>query len=287
MRWPSTGTPVAWFTVLMTTGTLVGCGWQAQVASSTPRANPTAGVHWKEIAEPQGVDIPSAKWVQIEGARGVARNIQIAAVLSPQGSGPFPLVVWLHGGEGFHVGDVTRAAPLTAAGLMLLVGCWQYTPPEPTLYRGESYPTIPCLHLNTVGTRQPGEPDPAVEALLAVGRQLPGVRKHAIGLFGVSRGGPEALNGAGLSPDIRAVVVDSTLAGPDRVAVPVLMLGATADDSVSIQSQKDYEQVLRAHGTRVEAHYYDGGEHGVTYFGPFVDDAIHRTADFFVRYLSA
>lgn len=259
--------------------TVGGCGGQASVASSTQTARPIAAVHWKQVAAPPGVDIAGAEWLEIRGAGGDANNVQTAAVLRPPGSGPFPLVVWLHGGEGFHVGDVTRAAPLTAAGLMVLVGCWTSTPTEPTLYLGQSFPTIPCLHIHT-------DSDSAVDALIDVGLELPGVRRHAIGLYGVSAGGPEALGRAGISPDIRVVVVDSTLPGPSRVTVPVLMLGGTADDSVLIQDQRNYEQTLRANGTRVESHYYEGGEHGVTYFGTFVPDAMRRTADFFLRYLS-
>lgn len=81
------------------------------------------------------------------------------------------------------------------------------------------------------------------------------------------------------------VVVDSTVPGPDRVSVPVLMLGGTADSSVSVQTQQNYEQTLLANQTRVESHYYEGGQHAVTYFGAFVDDAMRRTADFFLRYL--
>lgn len=131
-----------------------------------------------------------------------------------------------------------------------------------------------------------GDSEAAVGALIHTGQQLPGVRKHAIGLYGISAGGPQALEGAGTTPDIRAVVVDSTLPGPSRVSVPVLMLGGTADAEVSVQSQRSYEQTLRSHGTHVKSHYYEGGEHGVTYFGPFVDDAMRRTADFFRRYLS-
>lgn len=266
--------------VLVMACTIVGCGGQASVGNLTQTPSPVAAVHWKQVAAPPGVDIPGAQWLEIRGAGGGPKNLQTAAVLRPQGSGPFPLVVWLHGGEGFHVGDVTRAASLTAAGLMVLVGCWQSTPMEPTLYLGQSFPTIPCLHLNVVDS------DSAVDALIDVALELPGVRPHAIGLYGVSAGGPEALRRARISRDIRVVVVDSTLPGPDRVSVPVLMLGGTADSSVPIQTQQNYEQTLLANGTRVESHYYEAGEHAVTYFGAFVDDAMSRTADFFLRYLS-
>ncbi len=60
------------------------------------------------------------------------------------------------------------------------------------------------------------------------------------------------------------------------------MLGGTADPLVNIQAQRDYEQTLRQSGSTVEAHFYQGGIHGVTYFGDFQDDAMR-----WMRLLSA
>ncbi len=215
---------------------LTACGGQ-NVASNTTSttATPRAAIRWSQTSAPQGVDVPGAQWLKIEGAGGTSTNVQVAAVVRPQGAGPFPLIVWLHGGLGFHVGDVSKAARLTPAGFIVLVGCWQLTPAEATVYNGASYQTIPCLHLN-VGQ------DDAVRALIDVGRQLPGVERDAIGLFGTSSSGPLALN-FGSGTDIKAVVVDSTgTGGPSHVNAPVLMLGGTADPLVNIQAQRDYEQ---------------------------------------------
>jgi dienelactone hydrolase len=96
--------------------------------------------------------------------------------------------------------------------------------------------------------------DDAVQALIEVGQQQPGVKKGAIGVFGVSASGPEALQLTTTRTDIGAVVVDSSLRGPPRVSAPVLILGGTADPVVSVQSQQEYEQSLRDSGTTVEAH---------------------------------
>lgn len=258
---------------------LAACGGQ-NVASNTTSttATPRAAIRWSQTSAPQGVDVPGAQWLKIEGAGGASTNVQVAAVVRPQGPGPFPLVVWLHGGQGFHVGDVSKAARLIPAGFMVLVGCWQRTPADATVYNGVSYQTIPCLHL-IAGL------DDAVRALIDVGRQLPGVKNDAIGLFGVSSSGPLALD-FGSGTDIKAVVVDSTgTNGPSHVNAPVLMLGGTADPLVDIQLQRAYEQTLRQSGSTVEAHFYQGGIHGVTYFGDFQDDAIRRMIDFYLHYL--
>jgi|ERR1700674_2386953 len=261
-------------------GLLLGLslGVAACGAPSVASATPMTGIKWSRTAAPQGVVVPGAEWLKIEGAGGRSTNAQVAAVLRPQGPGPFPLVVWLHSGLGFNVLDFSKAAPLTAGGFMVLVGCWQFTPSGVTQeIDGVSYQRIPCLQI-------PGDED-AVRALIEVGRQLPGVKKNAIGLFGVSAGGVGALQYAGSNTGIGAVVVDSSPQGPSKVNAPVLMLGATGDQIVSIEQQRNYEQTLRNSGSTVEAHFYEGGRHAVTYFGDFQEDAIKRTIEFFHRYL--
>ncbi len=97
---------------------LTACGGQS-VASNTTSTTATvrATIRWSQTSAPQGVDVPGAQWLMIEGAGGTSTNAQTAAVVRPQGAGPFPLIVWLHGGLGFHVGDVSKAARLTPAGL--------------------------------------------------------------------------------------------------------------------------------------------------------------------------
>src|SRR5437763_13486192 len=79
---------------------LAACAGQ-NVASSTGAAT-AATVRFSEATAPPGVDVPGAQWVTISGAGGRRDNLQLAAVLRPSGSGPLPLVVWLHGsGPGF------------------------------------------------------------------------------------------------------------------------------------------------------------------------------------------
>jgi dienelactone hydrolase len=258
---------------------LVACAGQSGVATATPKT----AIRWSQTAAPPGVDVPGAEWLKIEGAGGTSANVQVAAVqvaavVRPQGPGPFPLVIWFHGGQGFHVGDVTIAAQLTAAGFMVLVGCWQYTPIGATIYEGVSYQNIPCL-------QAPASFSDAVSALIEVGRQLPGLKKDAIGLFGISASGPLVLQYAVTKTDVGAVVVDSPAGCVARkVTVPVLILGGTADFML-IDAERSCEQTLRNLGTTVESHFYEGGTHGVTYFDPVHVDARQRTTDFFKRYL--
>lgn len=253
---------------------IAACGGPSVAPATTPKT----AIRWSQTTAPQGVDVPGAEWLKIEGAGGRSTNVQVAAVLRPQGPGPFPLVVWFSD-LGFLMLDFSKAAPLTANGFMVLVGCWQKTAGGATQnIDGVSYQRIPC-------PQNLADSDSASRALIEVGQQLPGVKKDAIGLFGMSAGSLVILRYAASSTGIGAVVVDSvvSLSGPSKVNAPVLMLGGTAD--FSTEEQRDYERTLRDSGNPVEAHYYLGGGHGVTYFGDFQEDAIKRTIEFFHRYL--
>lgn len=194
---------------------LAACGGQNVAGPATATAPPSeAAIRWSETAAPPGVDVPGARWLKIEGAGGKSNNVQIAAVLRPTGPGPFPLVVWLHGsGPGFVSKEVSAAAQLAPGGFVVLAGCWTVSPAEPFTRGDISVPRIPCLQNFATA-------DDATQALVEVGQQLPGAKRGAIGLFGVSVGGRQALHYAATSTDIGAVVLDSSPRGTTKVHVP-------------------------------------------------------------------
>ena len=80
---------------------LAACGSPNVASSPTVTAS---SIRWSETTAPKDVVVSGAQWLKIEGAGGNSKNVQVAAVLRPQGSGAFPLVVWLHGGA-YHVGS--------------------------------------------------------------------------------------------------------------------------------------------------------------------------------------
>jgi len=223
--------------------------------------------------------VPGAQWLKIEGAGGKANNVQLAAVLRPSGSGPFPLVVWLHGGgPGFVSKEVSAATHLAAGGFLVIAGCWTPSPAEPVTRGDISIPRVPCLQNFATA-------NDATQALVDVGRQQPGVKGGPVGLLGVSLGGAQALEFIATSAGIGAVVLDSSPRGTTKVNVPVFIVGGTADSQVSIDEQRTYEQALRDSGSTVESHFYEGGMHAVTVVGEFQEDAFKRIIDFYGRYL--
>ena len=253
---------------------LAACG--SPNVTSPPTAT-AASIRWSETTAPKDVAVPGAQWLKIEGAGGNSKNIQVAAVLRPQGSGTFPLVVRLHSSAGMLVREVSAGARLASAGFVVLVGCWTFTPDDTFGSPDGALPRIPCPQ-NVAST------DAAIRALVQVGQELSGVRKGAIGLYGVSAGGPEAIGYKDGSTVIGAVVVDSSAFGPIKANAPVLVIGGTADTFISVEAQQTYEQALRNSGGTVESQYFEGGTHGVA-SGNLQEAVIKRMSDFYVRYL--
>src|SRR5579864_1182509 len=150
--------------LLLVAVTLASCGVQAP--TPVAGASPKVSVTWSVTQVPPEVDTPGVEWLTIKGAGGNATNIQVAAVVRPTGSGPFPLVVWLHGSNGLHPADSRIAAQLAASGIMVLVGCWN-----------TSSVAGPLLGVNIGCPENLAATHDAVSALITVGEQLPGARK--------------------------------------------------------------------------------------------------------------
>jgi dienelactone hydrolase len=271
-RWISCAARLA--VLALSVPVLLSCVGQTVSSGHSPATTKTSTITWSQTAAPKGVDVPGAEWLKIEGAGGTTANVQVAAVFRPNGPGPFPLVVLFHGSDGLTDGLVSIAAQLTAESFIVLVGCWLYTGPGSFLSEGVSYQKIPCLQANARDLD-------AAQALVEAGQQLTGVKKHVIGLFGVSAGGGLVLKYAATAPDVGAIVVDSPSGcAPSKLTAPVLILGGTDDGS--FVAQQACEQVMKDLGISVESHFYDGGKHGVI-FGDFSSDVIGRTIDFFKR----
>jgi dienelactone hydrolase len=247
---------------------------------------PAKGLSWTAAVAPDGFELPAAEWIKVDGAEG--RQF-LAAVVRPEGTGPFPVVVLLHGARGLLPRDVALGQEIAEAGFLVIVGCWHFA--EGNDVCSEATPQADWVA------------DPAVNAgreLVATARLLPGARSDRVGLYGLSRGGHAALWAASTGVEVRAVVVDSpayvppgvnpppanpidVLAGLDA---PVLTLHGTGDDEVPVDLARDYERVALELGKPLTAVYFEGIGHRTTVQPGSQDEARQRAIAFFREQLS-
>ena len=221
-------------------------------------------VQMSPIAAPAGFEVPRADWFKLNGSNG---HRSVMAVLRPQGSGPFPVVVVLHGADGLAGRYLSVADDLARAGFLVVAGCWQAgeaKTPGNTLCE-EASPQTAWIA------------DPAANSgkdLIAAARSLPDARADRIGLYGMSRGGHAALWAASTGAGVQAVVADapahrpaitpappSTLDVVDRLDAPLLILHGSSDNVIPVAQSQEYERAARALGKSISVVYFDGIGH--------------------------
>ena len=242
------------------------------VVSSTGVAAQTGpAANWTTVAAPAELNVPGAQWIKVNGRDG--HNF-LAAVLRPQGAGPFPVVVVLHGASGLQPGHLALADEVARAGFLVVVGCWQFvaSPPAP----------VPNPICSEAPPQAAWQADPAANSgkeLISAARTLPGARPERVGLYGISRGGNAALFAASTGASVQAIVGDAPAHLPLRVkpappstqeviaglAAPVLLLHGTADPVVPVEQSREYERAARALRKSVTAVYFEGVGHVVTF----------------------
>ena len=229
------------------------CG-HIQVAS--PRLAP--------VSAPPGLDAPGAQWYKLDRSNG--RKF-LTAILRPQGTGPFPVVVVLHSAGGLGKSYLSLAEDLARAGFLVVVGCWQ---------AGEA--RRPGNAVCSEATPQvEWVADPAANSgkeLIAMAKTLPDAQAHRVGLYGISRGGHAALWAASTGAGVQAVVADAPAHHPaitpapassqDVVAgldAPLLILHGTADQTIPVEQSREYERAARALGKSIAVVYFEGVGH--------------------------
>jgi carboxymethylenebutenolidase len=244
-------------------------------------------------AAPPGTELLAVEWVKITRP-GV--DVMLAAVARPQGAGPFPVVLLLHGSHGFAQEYVRLARDLSGGGFLAVAACWF----QGGGGAGSRFVTsIPCSD----GPPRPDATSPAamqiVDALLRAVRTLPGARPDRAALFGHSRGGGASLNYVLQGRTVQAVVLNSSgypkqfVDMSSRLDTPILMLHGVADSPAdggspltNVQMARDFESALRAAGKPVEAAYYGGSGHNAIFTdaGQYRDE-VQRMRAFLHRHL--
>jgi len=205
--------------------------------------------------------VPGLTW-WLEGSTPDGHAVD-AAIFRPGGSGPFPVVVYLHHSVGVTADQLALGRVLSEAGFIVVVGCYTATPA-----------VVTCRHL----------PDDPVGAMIELAKLLPGARNGTVGLVGCSIGASQALVTATSRNDVGAIVADSGGAPAELPTAPTLLLASEQDPSV-FEAVEKYESSLRQRGTSVEAKYYPNGGHIVLLSTDTLADARSRAIAFLTKNL--
>lgn len=236
---------------------------------------------------PAGTERLLVKWVM---AANEQEQPILMAVARPEGTGPFPVVILLHGTHGFAHEYVRLAQELAKGGLIAVAACWfsggsgsglQFVTP------------IGCPQLPLVEANSP-EAVARVSTIIEAARALPGARPDRIALFGQSRGGGAATAYAMQSKDVRGLILNSTgypaevTGRAAEIQSPILMLHGEADSPAAggsamtaVQMARNFEAARRRAGKPVEAKYYKMGGHNSLFTDPAQHrDEVHRILEF-------
>jgi dienelactone hydrolase len=239
------------------------------------------------------METQAVQWVKI-AAPGV--GVMLAAVARPQGAGPSPAIIILHGSHGFAQQYVQLAQAMARGGLLGVAACWFSGGGG----AGARFITpIDCPDAPAMSSASSLVAMQTVDALVQAVRTLPDVRPDRIALFGHSRGGGATLNYILRSGAVRAAVLNSAgypgelAQRASEVKVPMLMLHGTADSPAdggstftNVQMARDFEAALRRAGKQVDTTYYEGGGHnGLFSSSTQYDDAVQRMVAFLRRQL--
>jgi len=242
---------------------------------------------------PAGAETLAVQWVKMATP---GSGTMIAAIARPEGTGPFPAVLILHGTHGFALEYVQLAQAMARRGVVGVAACWF----AGGRGAGARFITpIACPDAAPLSAASSDTAQRTAAALVQAVRELPGVRSDRVALFGHSRGGGAALNYILRSHSVRAAVLNSAgyptelVERARHMRTPILILHGTADDPAdggssfsNVQMARNFESALRRAGKSVEAKYYEGGRHnGLFASATQHDDEVERAMTFLQRYL--
>lgn len=250
--------------------------------------------------DPMVIDIGSevrvTKWISVPVPDlGVMR----AAVATPSGPGPFPVVVVLHGTHGFAPQYVEWADDLARAGFIAVAPCWFSGGGGSGADRVASL--IPCPEIPPLGAGEYPETVRLVDAVVQAARALPGARRDRLALVGHSRGGGAIQQYLLAGRQVNAAVLHSSGYAlrpggrADAFSVPLLIMHGTADGPADgggpnnrVELAREFEAALRKSNKPVETAYTEGGGHN-TFFTSLAqrDAELKRMIEFLLRHLTA
>lgn len=233
----------------------------------------------------------SVTWTTLQTDSGVVR----VAVARPNGKGPFPAILILHGTHGFAEEYVQFARDLARAGVLGIAACWF----DRGTGAGQRFVTpIICdgapRFTDASGLDRFRVSRLTIDTLVKTLSASPDVRFGRLALFGHSRGGGAALDYALSNPAVISGLVLNSTGYPDEVIlrasalqVPVLIMHGDADDArdggsamTAPARARRFEDALKRAGAVVESKYYPGGHNSLFTDSTQYRDVVRRIADF-------
>jgi dienelactone hydrolase len=234
----------------------------------------------------------SVNWISINTDSGVVH----AAEAIPEGKGPFPAIIILHGTHGFAQEYIKLTRSFAKQGFIGIAACWfagRKGPGERFITPIEFNDAPPFVDVE--GSARFRIARNTIDSLVQKVNKLTYVQKDQIALWGHSRGGGACLDYAFSHPGkVQAIMLNSTgypneiIKRAAEISIPVLLLHGTADSPqdggsavTNIKMARQFEAALRAANKDVEVKYYEGsGHNGMFTNSAQFDDVVQTVSDF-------
>jgi dienelactone hydrolase len=204
------------------------------------------------------------EWLNIEATTS---GTLVAAVARPQGKGPFPALLIVHGSHGFAPEYVGLAREIAAQGFIVVSACWfQGAAPG----EGDVSAPIDCPQAQPMPMGPSAQARAAVADLVTAVRQLPDVQPERVAIFGHSRGGGATINYLEHGGDVHAAILNSSgysdeyIENAAKIRASVLILHGEKDSNgamTTIARALQFAAALHAAAVPMETHFYPDGEH--------------------------
>ena len=247
---------------------------------------------WGQKANASLSPTDSLYWINVSTDSGVVH----AAVAMPEGVGPFPAIIILHGTHGFAQEYVQLAKRFAAKGFIGIAACWfagRKGAGQRFITPIDFADAPPFLDVEAGRFRLARQTiDSLIEKVIA----LPKIQKGSLALMGHSRGAGACLDYMLTHPGrVQALVLNSCGYPPDvtkraaeEINVPVLVLHGTENNPAdggsafsNIEMARGFEAALKEANKDVEVKYYEGSGHNALFTDPSqFDDAVERASNF-------
>lgn len=236
----------------------------------------------------------SVTWISVSTDSGIVH----AAVAVPNGNGPFPAIIILHGTHGFGQEYVKLARGFAANGFIGIAACWFaggkgagqrfITPIE--------FKDAPPF-IDVAGSERFRIARTVIDSLIGKIITLPYVQKNNLALMGHSRGAGASLDYVLTHPGkAQALVLNSCGYPPAvtkraaEVSAPLFILHGITDnatdggsDFTKITMAHTFEAALRAANKDVEVKYFESGGHNSLFTNPSQFDNTIRLVVAFLK----